>query len=337
MMDKLAPRGISHRLAEQLADRHADEQAAEAFAFASMSAATRLAYGRQWRAFLEWAIASSDDPLPAEPATVAAYLASLARSGASFSRIGIARAAIAAAHREQGHPSPTHHPSVVKVLRGIGRELGTAQTPKRALTHEQLFAMADVDFGSPHRNLRNRALLLLAFAMPLRRSELAALRCSDLEAVDDGINVTIRRSKTNQLGRRDVRGVPRLLDRSACPCVAVQAWIAAAKLAGDVPLWPVLHGDAISRKRRLGGYAVARIVKAALRAIGVDATDYSAHSLRRGSLTNAARNGADLGAMMRNAGHKDPKTTMRYVEEGRRMGADNAARYAMGEKKRRET
>ena len=338
-MSKLVRTPAGQPVTDDDAERQRDRDATAAYAFAAMSAATRRAYGEQWRAFLVYATRHGDHPLPARADLVARYLASLAKARASFSRINLARAAIAAAHREMGdETNPTKHPDVVKVMRGIARELGTAQQPKRALTYEQLTAMADVDFGSPMRNLRNRALLLFAFAVPLRRSELAALRCSDLEDGAGGIDVRVRRSKTNQLGRRDIRGMPRLVDRSGCPCVAVRAWTTFAGLSADAHLWPViLRGPSVARNRRISGEAVARIVKHALSAIGVDSTHYSGHSLRRGSLTCAAKNGADMNAIMRQAGHVDPKSTMRYIEVTDLYGSDNASRYAMGEKKRDKT
>jgi integrase len=52
------------------------------------------------------------------------------------------------------------------------------------------------------KGLRDRALLLLGFGGAFRRSELAALNVDDLEFTDDGLRVTIRRSKTDQEGRR---------------------------------------------------------------------------------------------------------------------------------------
>src|SRR5438046_2309566 len=48
------------------------------------------------------------------------------------------------------------------------------------------------------KGLRDRALLLLGFAGAFRRSELVALDVADLEETEDGLRVTIRRSKTDQ-------------------------------------------------------------------------------------------------------------------------------------------
>jgi site-specific recombinase XerD len=55
--------------------------------------------------------------------------------------------------------------------------------------------------GPGLKGLRDRALLLLGFATACRRSELVALNVEDLEAVEVGLRVTIRRSKTDQEGQ----------------------------------------------------------------------------------------------------------------------------------------
>lgn len=59
---------------------------------------------------------------------------------------------------------------------------------------------------------RDRALLLLGFAGAFRRSELVALDINDLETNRDGLTVQIRRSKTDQEGRK--LGIPKGTDPS---------------------------------------------------------------------------------------------------------------------------
>jgi integrase len=51
------------------------------------------------------------------------------------------------------------------------------------------------------KGLRDRALLLLGFGDAFRCSELVALDVADLEKTEDGLRVTIRRSKTDQDGK----------------------------------------------------------------------------------------------------------------------------------------
>ena len=49
--------------------------------------------------------------------------------------------------------------------------------------------------------MRDRALLLVGFALGLRRSELVAIRVRDISPSPDGVTIRIARSKTDQQGR----------------------------------------------------------------------------------------------------------------------------------------
>jgi site-specific recombinase XerD len=51
---------------------------------------------------------------------------------------------------------------------------------------------------STPKGLRDRALLLIGFAGGFRRSELVALDFADIADVEDGLKITIRRSKSDQ-------------------------------------------------------------------------------------------------------------------------------------------
>lgn len=121
-------------------------------------------------------------PFPAEPQTVAAYLASLAGK-LKATTIQRRAAAIAFQHRQNGLAPPTAHPLVADVLAGIAREHGTAPQRKSALTVELLReALVAVDDGTL-RGIRNRAILLLGFAAALRRSEIVALNEVNIQRV----------------------------------------------------------------------------------------------------------------------------------------------------------
>jgi len=61
-------------------------------------------------------------------------------------------------------------------------------------------------------------------------------------------------------------------------------------------------------------HQVAKIVKNALRAIGLDAREFSGHSLRSGFITSAANSGADLTTIAKHAGHARVDTTLGYVQ-----------------------
>src|ERR1019366_10683718 len=86
---------------------------------------------------------------------------------------------------------------VREVLRGLKRTMGTAQERKAPLL---LSDIERIVAACPARLIgwRDRALVLLGFALGSRRAELAALEVRDLEFMDQGLVVTIRRGKADQ-------------------------------------------------------------------------------------------------------------------------------------------
>ncbi len=308
-------------------------EAARAYAEASRSTATRRAYLAAWRAFTGWC--SSPDaplgahPLPAHPALVAAWAAHLAQLGRRPSSIAQAMAAISVAHQAAGHPSPTRTAEVRAVLSGIRRAhgaQGAAARGKAALETPALrAALASLPQGTL-RGRRDRAMLLLGFAGGLRRSELAALDAEDLELVPEGLEVTLRRSKTDQEGRGRLVGIPYGLHEQTCPVRAVQAWQEAADIASG-PLFLTVDRAGRLLQQRCSERAVARAVQRAVRASGGEPGRYGAHSLRSGFVTSAARAGAPTWAIQLQTGHRSLAQLHEYVRPAT-LFQENAARYA---------
>ena len=67
---------------------------------------TRRVYAAQWRLFHEWCDSVGLPSLPAQPLTVARYLAVRAGDGAAVATLRLASSAIAKAHELAGHESP---------------------------------------------------------------------------------------------------------------------------------------------------------------------------------------------------------------------------------------
>ena len=77
--------------------RAADQGVADALE-SVLSDNTQRVYGAQWRLFNDWCGDVGLRSLPAEPLTVARYLAARAGSGASIATLRLATSAIAKAH-----------------------------------------------------------------------------------------------------------------------------------------------------------------------------------------------------------------------------------------------
>lgn len=170
---------------------------------------------------------------------------------------------------------------------------------------------------------RDRALLLLGFAGAFRRSELAGLEVRDLAFAEDGLEVTLRRSKTDQEGKGSKKGIPYGSDPKTCPVRAVRAWLEASGIAeGPVFREVTRHGHVEAAP--LSGRSIARVVKRSAEAAGLDPAGFSGHSLRAGLATAAAKAGKSTHAIMRQTGHKSADMVARYVREAS-LFEDNAA------------
>ena len=102
--------------------RAADQGVAEALE-SVLSDHTRRVYGAQWRLFNEWCAEVGLVFLPAEPLTVARYLAVRAGGGASIATLRLAASAIGKAHEWAKLESPCRDPGVRASLKGWGRRL----------------------------------------------------------------------------------------------------------------------------------------------------------------------------------------------------------------------
>lgn len=263
--------------------------AASEFAAAEKADGTRRAYGKDWQDFAGWCGALSLSALPAEPATVAAYIAARA-DRLRPSSIGRRLASIRYAHKLAGHDLPTNAETVKAVHRGIRRRLGTKANQKAPATAKAIAAMLkktpDTLTGS-----RDRALLLIGFAGALRRSELVGLDYEDISSTADGIFLRIGKSKTDQEGRGHSVPIPN--GSRLRPVDALTEWLASTKIVGGPIFRRIRRGERLTTER-LTDQSVALIVKKYARAARLDPATFAGHSLRAGFVTSALETGADV-------------------------------------------
>lgn len=289
--------------------RQADLEAAEAFARDQHASATRHAYRSDFRVFRDWCAARLLSHFPAEPETISAFIAAEARAEIKAATIGRRLAAIRYAHVLAGYDSPTGSEIVRATLKGIRRTLGVAPSRKAPAT-ARIVALMAAGCADDLRGLRDRALLLLGFCGAFRRSELAGLRVDDLEEVEGGLRVSLRRSKTDQEGVGQIVAVVR--GERLCPLAALRAWLDAAGIT-EGPVFRPFSRSGRPLDRPLTPKSVAVIVKTHAERAGLDPAQFAGHSLRAGFLTSAAANGASLFKMMDVSRHKSVDTLRGYI------------------------
>ncbi len=286
--------------------------------------ATLTAYASDWKDFTRWCEAVGVAALPAAEDTVAAYLAE---------RAGMLRPTtlerrvmgILFHHRRAGFAFDPHAAAIADTLGGIRRVHGTAPRQKAPLSTEEIRDLVTV-LPDTLTGRRDRAILLIAFAAALRRSEVAGLRTDDVSFVQEGILIRIRRAKEDQEGASSVKAVPFGVLEATCPVRALKKWVAAARLDGG-PLFRRLGRDGIVKAEGLSGATVAVIVKRTLALAGRRAgwtedriadqvASVSGHSLRAGFVTSAAARGVPEWAIQRQTGHRCSKSMRRYIRIG---------------------
>ena len=202
------PQIVPHQPASLPALRAADQGVADALE-AVLSDNTQPVYGAQWRIFEGWCDGVGLVSLPAEPLTVARYLAARAGSGASVATIRLATSAISKAHEWAKLESPCRDPGVRASLKGWGRRLSKPQRQSGALTADVL-AVIRLTAVQPRKRGRgietpeqaaeranfDLALVAVLSDAGLRRSEAAALTWGAVQRwEDDSGRITVVRSK----------------------------------------------------------------------------------------------------------------------------------------------
>lgn len=280
-----------------------------AYLAAEKSDNTRKAYASDWATFTAWCESRALPALPATPASVAMYLAQLADDGLKASTITRAASAIRYAHKAAGHEPPTGAEGVKAVMRGIRRTKGTRPRRVAPATADRVAAMLEALPIDTLIAKRDRALLLIGFAAARRRSEIVALDVDDVMRVKGGALLHIRRSKTDQEGKGAMVPVPN--GKRFRPIEALDVWLTAAKITSG-PIFREVDRHGRVGQAALTGRSVARIIKRAARAAGLDEAMFSGHSLRAGFVTQALGDDVDPLKVMKITGHVDPKTLAIY-------------------------
>lgn len=280
---------------------------------AATSDNTRKAYQADIDHFLE-----QGGVLPAQPEAIVRYLN---QNATTLNPRTLVRRATALRqwHRLQGVDDPTQDPLVVKTLRGIARLHGRPKQQALALRVDDLDkVVAHLSQARSLMSCRDRALLLLGFFGAFRRSELVALQWEHIQFVSDGIIVMIPRSKTDQVGAGQHCVIP-FGPAPRCPVRALIAWRDVAKFwEGSIFRQLSKTGNILSKA--ITAHHINRIVKACVKKAGLpNAKQYSAHSLRRGFATEAARLGASMPSIQRHGRWKTTRTVVEYIEAGRQF------------------
>jgi integrase len=286
---------------------------AAALAKQATAANTLRAYKADWTHFSAWCAAHGFSPIPAAPAVVGAYLASLATTHAPTT-IRRRLSALAKMHRFNDLPWQAGHRDIQAPLQGLLRLHGRPVQKAAPLSLAMLRQLVDTCDQSA-RGRRDRALLLFGFAGALRRSELVSLYVEDVAIVAGGLRLRIRRGKTDRVGEGAEIGLPRGQHGETCPVRAFEAWqVVARRKAG--PLFRKISTGGGIGDTALHPDAVRQILAHRVAMAGIVVENFgrlSAHALRVGFITEAYDKGVRDEDIMRHTRHRDVRTMRGYV------------------------
>jgi len=255
--------------------------------------------------------------LPSEPKIVSLYLTYLSTKDSKMSTLKRRLVSIGVIHRLKGHYLDTKHPSIIENIMGIKRRKGSIQKGKKPIliSHlKQLIDVIDKQDNEDIKKLRDRSIILIGFSGGFRRNEIVSLDYDDLDFVEEGLKIQIRRSKTDQFGEGLVKALPYFDSPRYCPVVSLKNWIVISKINSGALFKRFTKGSRLS-EHRLTDQTVALLIKKYLELVGIDSKNYSGHSLRSGFATSAAESGAEERSIMAMTGHKSTEMVRRYIKE----------------------
>lgn len=261
------------------------------------------------KGFTAWCSQEGRQAIPASPDTIADFVDAMAASKAPATVTRYV-ASIAAFHRAAEVVNPCQAQAVRFALRRMRRELGSEQQQAAPINHELVREMLKAASRNTLRNLRDKAVLVVAYTTLARRSELCALQLADLQVEADGFGtVVIRRSKGDQEGHGAVAPITPDAMRH------LQAWIEAAKIT-DGPLFRAIRKGPRVQPWAMGANDVALAFKdmgRRARLSDAEIARISAHSTRIGAAQDMTRFDQQLPGIMQAGRWKSPAMVGRYT------------------------
>ena len=277
---------------------------------------TLRAYRSDFKDFAGFCVKHGFKSMPSDPKIVSLYLTHLSKKS-KISTLRRRLVSIGVVHKLKGHYLDTKHPVIIENLMGIKRLKGSKQIGKKPILINHLKQIINVINEQNIEEivkLRNKALILIGFGGGFRRTELISIDYEDLEFVDEGVKIELKRSKTDQFGEGMIKGLPYFLKETYCPVTNLKNWLKISKIKTGPVFRRFAKGSALT-KNRLTDQSVVLIIKDCLKVAGIENDNFSGHSLRSGFATVAAEAGADERSIMAMTGHKTTQMVRRYIRE----------------------
>ena len=278
---------------------------------------TIRAYKSDFHDFGLFCVKNGFKSLPTNPKTLSLYLTHMSTKDVKMSTLKRRLVSIGVIHKFKGYYLDTKHPTIIENIMGIKRRKGSIQKGKKPILINDLKILINVideENSSEIKIARDRTIILLGFGGGFRRNELVSLDYEDLDFVNEGIKINIKKSKTDQFGEGSIKALPYFDNPHYCPVKSIQNWIKISKI-NQGAIFRKFHKGIKLSNDRLSDQSVALLIKYYLDLAGIDNKNYSGHSLRSGFATSAAEAGAEERSIMNMTGHKSTEMVRRYIKE----------------------
>jgi integrase/recombinase XerD len=269
---------------------------------------TLKSYYADANAFVDWCSEKNIEPFPLTSAGTRMYIETMAPDY-SYASIRRRLSCLRRINKLLGHEDHTHTEEIYLTIRRLKRSKCLDQQQAVGINHALLVKMIDAQ-PDTLAGTRNKALLSLGYDFLARRSELVALRKTDLEFTKDGaLKGMIRKSKTDQYGRG------RLVFGSERSAKLLRAWFRKNPKEIEAVFCAINHGQCIDRPicdRNVNEIIKKSVVKVK-RCERPSDLEVSGHSLRVGAAQDLLIKGYDLAAIMRAGGWSNAETVSRYL------------------------
>lgn len=286
----------------------------------SRSTSTKKAYRSDLELYIAWCDDNNLKSLPSEPSTVRRYITYMADNGRASSTISRAMTSISQAHKILGHATPTTHPEVTEVWKGIRRIKGISQKRAKPLMMSELKRIIQ-NTRPTMIGRRDAALIMIGWSGALRRSEIVSLQYSDVEFVSEGLIIHLRQSKTDQEKSGYKIGIPNGRDTKFCPVQRLKTWIK----VGEISSGPLFYRIGVGGRRflyrtklrePLSSRMINIILTRRMERAGLSTDGYSGHSFRAGFITEAAKASVPEALIQIHTRHKTTAVMRDYIRDG---------------------
>ena len=269
---------------------------------------TLKSYYADANAFVDWCSQKNIEPFPLKSASTRKYIEAMA-TDYSYASIRRRLSCLRRINKLLGHHDHTQTEEVYLTIRRLKRSKCLEQQQAVGINHGVLVKMIDAQ-PDTLAGIRNKALLSVGYDFLARRSELVALRTTDLEFTKDGaLKGMIRKSKTDQYGRG------RLVFGSERSAKLLRGWFREKPKGIEAVFCAINHGQCVDRPicdRNVNEIIKKSVIKVK-RCERPSDLEVSGHSLRVGAAQDLLIKGYDMAAIMRAGGWSNAETVSRYL------------------------